>query len=42
MLSKVGDFHGGGYEERRFLVCEAVWLLKKSTFRKNVSLPSSR
>jgi hypothetical protein len=42
MLCKIWGFHGSDYEECRLLICYAVWLLYESTFRRNVSPPSSR
>jgi hypothetical protein len=39
---KIWGFHGGDYEEWRLLGRYAVWLLLKSTFRRNLAPPSSR
>jgi hypothetical protein len=38
---KIWYFHGCDYEECRLLGCGPVWILCVSTFRRNVSLPSS-
>jgi hypothetical protein len=35
-------FHGCDYEECRLLGCGVVWVYYKPTFRRNVSLPSSK
>jgi hypothetical protein len=38
---KISGFHSGDYEECRLLRCGAMWLLLESTFRRNISPPSS-
>jgi hypothetical protein len=40
-IFKVWGFNYDTYEERLNLGCDAIWLLQKRTFQKNVSLPSS-
>jgi hypothetical protein len=38
----ISGFHGGEYEEFRFLACYAVWLLYESPFRRNIAPTSTR
>jgi hypothetical protein len=40
MLCKIWVFHGGDYEERRLLGCDAVWDFFEQIFRRDVSPPS--
>jgi hypothetical protein len=40
-VCKIWGFHGGDYEECRFLGCGAVYILCEPTFRRNISPPSS-
>jgi hypothetical protein len=34
-------FHGGDYEEYRFMGCDTMWLLYEPKFHKNIPPPSS-
>jgi hypothetical protein len=38
---KIWGLHGGDYEERRLLGCDAVWVSLEQMFRRNLAPPWS-